>query len=253
MEEVNKEIFKIENLNLYYGEKHALIDINLPIYKNKITAFIGPSGCGKSTLLRCFNRMNDLIENCKIAGTIKYEDSDINSLNEVELRTKVGMVFQNPNPFPMSIFDNVAYGPRCSGIKNKEKLKEIVISALKQASLYEEVKNRLKDSALGLSGGQQQRLCIARCIAMKPDVILMDEPTSALDPIATLKIENLIQELKKEYTIIIVTHNMQQATRISDYTAFFLMGEVIEYENTTELFTNPKNSKTEDYITGRFG
>lgn len=253
MEEVNKEIFKIENLNLYYGEKHALIDINLPIYKNKITAFIGPSGCGKSTLLRCFNRMNDLIENCKIAGTIKYEDSDINNLNEVELRTKVGMVFQNPNPFAMSIFDNVAYGPRCSGIKNKEKLKEIVISALKQASLYEEVKNRLKDSALGLSGGQQQRLCIARCIAMKPDVILMDEPTSALDPIATLKIENLIQELKKEYTIIIVTHNMQQATRISDYTAFFLMGEVIEYENTTELFTNPKNSKTEDYITGRFG
>lgn len=253
MEEVNKEIFKIENLNLYYGEKHALIDINLPIYKNKITAFIGPSGCGKSTLLSCFNRMNDLIENCKITGTIKYEDSDINNLNEVELRTKVGMVFQNPNPFPMSIFDNVAYGPRCSGIKNKEKLKEIVISALKQASLYEEVKNRLKDSALGLSGGQQQRLCIARCIAMKPDVILMDEPTSALDPIATLKIENLIQELKKEYTIIIVTHNMQQATRISDYTAFFLMGEVIEYENTTELFTNPKNSKTEDYITGRFG
>lgn len=253
MEEVNKEIFKIENLNLYYGEKHALIDINLPIYKNKITPFIGPSGCGKSTLLRCFNRMNDLIENCKITGTIKYEDSDINNLNEVELRTKVGMVFQNPNPFPMSIFDNVAYGPRCSGIKNKEKLKEIVISALKQASLYEEVKNRLKDSALGLSGGQQQRLCIARCIAMKPDVILMDEPTSALDPIATLKIENLIQELKKEYTIIIVTHNMQQATRISDYTAFFLMGEVIEYENTTELFTNPKNSKTEDYITGRFG
>lgn len=253
MEEVNKEIFKIENLNLYYGEKHALIDINLPIYKNKITAFIGPSGCGKSTLLRCFNRMNDLIENCKITGTIKYEDSDINNLNEVELRTKVGMVFQNPNPFPMSIFDNVAYGPRCSGIKNKEKLKEIVISALKQASLYEEVKNRLKDSALGLSGGQQQRLCIARCIAMKPDVILMDEPTSALDPIATLKIENLIQELKKEYTIIIVTHNMQQATRISDYTAFFSMGEVIEYENTTELFTNPKNSKTEDYITGRFG
>lgn len=253
MEEVNKEIFKIENLNLYYGEKHALIDINLPIYKNKITAFIGPSGCGKSTLLRCFNRMNDLIENCKITGTIKYEDNDINNLNEVELRTKVGMVFQNPNPFPMSIFDNVAYGPRCSGIKNKEKLKEIVISALKQASLYEEVKNRLKDSALGLSGGQQQRLCIARCIAMKPDVILMDEPTSALDPIATLKIENLIQELKKEYTIIIVTHNMQQATRISDYTAFFLMGEVIEYENTTELFTNPKNSKTEDYITGRFG
>lgn len=253
MEEVNKEIFKIENLNLYYGEKHALIDINLPIYKNKITAFIGPSGCGKSTLLRCFNRMNDLIDNCKTTGTIKYEDSDINDLNEVELRTKVGMVFQNPNPFPMSIFDNVAYGPRCSGIKNKEKLKEIVISALKQASLYEEVKNRLKDSALGLSGGQQQRLCIARCIAMKPDVILMDEPTSALDPIATLKIENLIQELKKEYTIIIVTHNMQQATRISDYTAFFLMGEVIEYENTTELFTNPKNSKTEDYITGRFG
>ena len=200
--------------------------------------------------------IRDLVRSRGLGDVYKeteYEDSDINNLNEVELRTKVGMVFQNPNPFPMSIFDNVAYGPRCSGIKNKEKLKEIVISALKQASLYEEVKNRLKDSALGLSGGQQQRLCIARCIAMKPDVILMDEPTSALDPIATLKIENLIQELKKEYTIIIVTHNMQQATRISDYTAFFLMGEVIEYENTTELFTNPKNSKTEDYITGRFG
>ena len=253
MEEVNKEIFKIENLNLYYGEKHALIDINLPIYKNKITAFIGPSGCGKSTLLRCFNRMNDLIDNCKITGTIKYEDSDINDLNEVELRTKVGMVFQNPNPFPMSIFDNVAYGPRCNGIKNKEKLKEIVIDSLKKASLYEEVKDRLKDSALALSGGQQQRLCIARCIAMSPKVILMDEPTSALDPIATLKIEELIQELKKDYTIVIVTHNMQQATRISDYTAFFLLGEIVEYNKTIDLFSNPKNKKTEDYITGRFG
>lgn len=252
MEEKNK-IFKVTNLNLYYGEKHALIDVNLPIYKNEITAFIGPSGCGKSTLLRCFNRMNDLISNCHITGDIEYNNENIKDLNTVDLRTKVGMVFQSPNPFPMSIFDNVAYGPRCSGIKNKEKLKEIVVNALKQASLYEEVKTRLNDSALGLSGGQQQRLCIARCIAMKPEVILMDEPTSALDPIATLKIENLIQELKKDYTVVIVTHNMQQATRISDYTAFFLLGEVIEYGPTTELFTNPKNSKTEDYITGRFG
>lgn len=252
MEEKN-EIFKVTNLNLYYGEKHALIDVNLPIYKNEITAFIGPSGCGKSTLLRCFNRMNDLISNCHMTGDIEYNNENIKNLNTVDLRTKVGMVFQSPNPFPMSIFDNVAYGPRCSGIKNKEKLKEIVVNALKQASLYEEVKSRLNDSALGLSGGQQQRLCIARCIAMKPEVILMDEPTSALDPIATLKIENLIQELKKDYTVVIVTHNMQQATRISDYTAFFLLGEIIEYGPTTELFTNPKNSKTEDYITGRFG
>ena len=245
------EVFEIKDLNLFYGEKHALKDVNLKIYEKEVTSFIGPSGCGKSTLLRCLNRMNDLISNCKVEGTILYNGGDINSINEVDLRTNVGMVFQNPNPFPMSIFDNVAYGPRCNGIKNKEKLKEIVIDSLKKASLYEEVKDRLKDSALTLSGGQQQRLCIARCIAMSPKVILMDEPTSALDPIATLKIEELIQELKKDYTIVIVTHNMQQATRISDYTAFFLLGEIVEYNKTIDLFSNPKNKKTEDYITGR--
>ena len=247
------EVFEIKDLNLFYGEKHALKDVNLKIYEKEVTSFIGPSGCGKSTLLRCLNRMNDLISNCKVEGTILYNGGDINSIKEVDLRTNVGMVFQNPNPFPMSIFDNVAYGPRCNGIKNKEKLKEIVIDSLKKASLYEEVKDRLKDSALALSGGQQQRLCIARCIAMSPKVILMDEPTSALDPIATLKIEELIQELKKDYTIVIVTHNMQQATRISDYTAFFLLGEIVEYNKTIDLFSNPKNKKTEDYITGRFG
>ena len=247
------EVFEIKDLNLFYGEKHALKDVNIKIYEKEVTSFIGPSGCGKSTLLRCLNRMNDLISNCKVEGTILYSGGDINSINEVDLRTNVGMVFQNPNPFPMSIFDNVAYGPRCNGIKNKEKLKEIVIDSLKKASLYEEVKDRLKDSALALSGGQQQRLCIARCIAMSPKVILMDEPTSALDPIATLKIEELIQELKKDYTIVIVTHNMQQATRISDYTAFFLLGEIVEYNKTIDLFSNPKNKKTEDYITGRFG
>lgn len=253
MEEKLETIFHLQDVNLYYGEKQALKNINIDLYKNKVTAFIGPSGCGKSTLLRCLNRMNDLINNCKIEGTILYENKNINGLNCVELRSQVGMVFQNPNPFAMSIFDNVAYGPRCAGIKNKEKLKEIVIDSLKKASLYEEVKDRLKDSALGLSGGQKQRLCIARCIAMSPSVILMDEPTSALDPIATLKIEELISELKNDYTIIIVTHNMQQATRVSDYTAFFLLGEIIEYDKTIELFANPKNGKTEDYITGRFG
>ena len=248
-----ENVFKIENVNLFYGEKQALKNINLELYKNQVTAFIGPSGCGKSTLLRCLNRMNDLIEGCKVEGTIIYENQNISDINTLELRTKVGMVFQNPNPFPMSIFDNVAYGPRCQGIKNKETLKKIVIESLKKAALYDEVKDRLKDSALGLSGGQQQRLCIARCIAMEPDVILMDEPTSALDPIATLKIEELINELKKDYTIIIVTHNMQQATRVSDYTAFFMLGEVIECDKTIDLFSQPKNKKTEDYITGRFG
>ena len=251
--ENNQSIFEVKNVDLFYGEHQALKSINLNIEKNKVTAFIGPSGCGKSTLLRCFNKMNDLISGCKITGEIIFDGTDINLMNTIELRTKVGMVFQNPNPFPMSIFDNVAYGPRCSGIKNKEKLKEIVIDSLKKASLYEEVKDRLKSSALSLSGGQQQRLCIARAIAMKPEVILMDEPTSALDPIATLKIEELILELKKNYTIVIVTHNMQQATRISDYTAFFLLGEMIEMDKTSELFSNPKNKKTEDYITGRFG
>ena len=246
-------VFKIENVDLFYGEKQALKKINLELYKNKVTAFIGPSGCGKSTLLRCLNRMNDLFEGCRVDGTILYEGQDISKLNTLELRTKVGMVFQNPNPFPMSIYDNIAYGPRCQGIKNKEVLNKIVEESLNKAALYDEVKDRLKDSALGLSGGQQQRLCIARCIAMEPEVILMDEPTSALDPIATLKIEELINELKKEYTIIIVTHNMQQATRVSDYTAFFMLGEVIECAPTIELFSAPKNKKTEDYITGRFG
>lgn len=248
-----ENVFKIENVNLFYGEKQALKNINLELYKNQVTAFIGPSGCGKSTLLRCLNRMNDLIEGCKVEGTIIYENQNISDINTLELRTKVGMVFQNPNPFPMSIFDNIAYGPRCQGIKNKDTLKKIVIESLKKAALYDEVKDRLKDSALGLSGGQQQRLCIARCIAMEPDVILMDEPTSALDPIATLKIEELINELKKEYTIIIVTHNMQQATRVSDYTAFFMLGEVVECDKTIDLFSQPKSKKTEDYITGRFG
>ena len=248
-----ESVFKIENVNLFYGEKQALKNINLDLYKNQVTAFIGPSGCGKSTLLRCLNRMNDLIEGCKVEGTILYENQNINDMNTLELRTKVGMVFQNPNPFPMSIFDNIAYGPRCQGIKNKDTLKKIVVESLKKAALYDEVKDRLKDSALGLSGGQQQRLCIARCIAMEPDVILMDDPTSALDPIATLKIEELINELKKDYTIIIVTHNMQQATRVSDYTAFFMLGEVIECDKTIDLFSQPKNKKTEDYITGRFG
>lgn len=248
-----EKIFKIENVSLFYGQKKALNNINVDLYKNQVTAFIGPSGCGKSTLLRCLNRMNDLIDGCKVEGTILYENQNINDMNTLELRSKVGMVFQNPNPFPMSIFDNIAYGPRCHGIKNKETLNNIVIESLKKAALYEEVKNRLKDSALGLSGGQQQRLCIARCIAMKPDVILMDEPTSALDPIATLKIEELINELKKDYTIIIVTHNMQQATRVSDYTVFFMLGEVIEWNKTIDLFSQPKNKKTEDYITGRFG
>ena len=246
-------VFKVENLDLYYGEKHALKNINIDIYKNKVTAFIGPSGCGKSTLLRCFDRMNDLIDECKITGLISYEEKDFKQMNPIELRTEVGMVFQNPNPFPMSIFDNVAYGPRCQGIKNKATLTKIVVESLKKAALYDEVSDRLKDSALSLSGGQQQRLCIARCIAMNPKVILMDEPTSALDPIATLKIEELMEDLKKDFTIIIVTHNMQQATRISDYTAFFMLGEIIEYAPTEKLFKDPQNKKTEDYITGRFG
>ena len=246
-------VFKVENLDLYYGEKHALKNINIDIYKNKVAAFIGPSGCGKSTLLRCFDRMNDLIDECKITGLISYEGKDIKQMNPIELRTEVGMVFQNPNPFPMSIFDNVAYGPRCQGIKNKATLTKIVVESLKKAALYDEVSDRLKDSALSLSGGQQQRLCIARCIAMNPKVILMDEPTSALDPIATLKIEELMEDLKKDFTIIIVTHNMQQATRISDYTAFFMLGEIIEYAPTEKLFKDPQNKKTEDYITGRFG
>ncbi|MBI9009249.1 MAG: phosphate ABC transporter ATP-binding protein [Tenericutes bacterium] len=250
-----EKVFTIKKLNLKYGEKTALLDINMDIPKNEITALIGPSGCGKSTLLRTLNRMNDLIENCHVKGDIKYEGNDIFSkdFDVIDLRTNVGMVFQKPNPFPMSIFDNVAYGPRCQGVKDKKILQETVIQALKNAALYDEVRDRLKESAKELSGGQQQRLCIARAIAMRPDVILMDEPTSALDPIATAKIEDLILELKQKYTIVIVTHNMQQAARISDNTAFLLMGELIEYDKTDKIFSNPAKAKTEEYITGRFG
>ena len=247
-------LFKIENLNLTYGHgaKHVLHDINIDLYKNRVTAFIGPSGCGKSTLLRCLNRMNDLIDGCEVTGSLKFEGEEVKDMNPMILRSNVGMVFQNPNPFPMSIFDNVAYGPRCHGIKNKKQLTEIVIDSLKKAALYEEVKDRLHDSGLALSGGQQQRLCIARTIAMSPSVILMDEPTSALDPIATLKVEELINELKKDYTIIIVTHNMQQATRISDYTAFFMLGDLVEYNTTEEFFSHPQDKRSDDYINGKF-
>ncbi len=247
--------FKVKDLNLYYGEKQALKNINIDIYKNKVTAFIGPSGCGKSTFLRCLNRMNDLIEGCKIDGEILANDQDIYSskMDVVSLRTKVGMVFQKPNPFPMSIYDNIAYGPRCQGLKDKKKLNEIVEKSLKQAALWDEVSDRLHESGMALSGGQQQRLCIARAIAMEPEVILMDEPTSALDPIATNKIEELVDQLKKDYTIVIVTHSMQQASRISDYTAFFLLGDIIEYNLTSTVFKTPQDKRTEDYITGRFG
>ena len=238
-------IFDVKNLNLFYGEKQALIDLNMQIEKNAITALIGPSGCGKSTFLRCLNRMNDLIDGCRVEGDIRMEGKD--------LRTHVGMVFQKPNPFPMSIYDNIAYGPRCQGIKDKKTLNQIVEQSLQRAALWEEVKDRLKDSAYGLSGGQQQRLCIARAIAMEPEVILMDEPTSALDPISTNKIEELATELKNDYTIVIVTHNMQQAARVSDYTAFFLLGEMVEFDKTSVIFQNPSDKRTEDYITGRFG
>ena len=244
----------VSNLDLYYGEKQALKKINMDIKANKVTALIGPSGCGKSTFLRTLNRMNDLIDNVKIEGTVEVDGEDIYKNSDViNLRTKIGMVFQKPNLFPMSIYDNVAYGPRIHGIKDKKTLDKIVEESLKSAAIWEEVKDRLKSSALGLSGGQQQRVCIARTIAMKPDVILMDEPTSALDPISTAKIEDLIFELKKDYTIIIVTHNMQQAARISDDTGFFLNGELIEYNNTKDIFTVPVDKRTEDYITGRFG
>ena len=244
----------VSNLDLYYGEKQALKKINMDIKANKVTALIGPSGCGKSTFLRTLNRMNDLIDNVKIDGTVEVDGEDIYKNSDViNLRTKIGMVFQKPNLFPMSIYDNVAYGPRIHGIKDKKILNKIVEESLKSAAIWEEVKDRLKSSALGLSGGQQQRVCIARTIAMKPDVILMDEPTSALDPISTAKIEDLIFELKKDYTIIIVTHNMQQAARISDDTGFFLNGELIEYNNTKDIFTVPVDKRTEDYITGRFG
>ena len=246
--------FDVKNLNLYYGEYHALKNVNMEIPEKQITAFIGPSGCGKSTFLKTLNRMNDLVEGCKITGDIKLDGEDIYGNMDVNLlRKRVGMVFQNPNPFPMSVYDNIAYGPRTHGIHSKSKLDEIVEKSLRQAAIWDELKDRLKKSALGLSGGQQQRLCIARALAVEPEVILMDEPTSALDPISTSKIEALALELKDKYTIIMVTHNMQQATRISDNTAFFLLGEVIEYDNTEKLFSMPKNKKTEEYITGRFG
>jgi phosphate transport system ATP-binding protein len=248
-------VFQISDLNLYYADTQALFDINMDIRKNHVTAFIGPSGCGKSTLLRCLNRMNDLIENCNIQGKILLNDVDIYDKNQdvVNLRTRVGMVFQKPNPFPKSIYENVAFGLKCQGIKDKRLLDEVVEKSLKKAALWDEVKDRLGSNALRLSGGQQQRLCIARAIAMEPEVILMDEPTSSLDPIATAKIEELIQDLKTEYTIVIVTHSMQQAARISDETAFFLLGELVEMNTTKKLFQLPKDKRTEDYITGRFG
>ncbi|MGG7057505.1 phosphate ABC transporter ATP-binding protein PstB [Clostridium nigeriense] len=245
---------QVRNLNLYYGDNQALKNINIDLEEHKVTAFIGPSGCGKSTFLRTINRMNDLIDNVKIEGEILVDGEDIyKSKDVIALRTKVGMVFQKPNPFPMSIYDNIAYGPRLHGVRDKKSLDEIVEKSLKGAALWDEVKDRLKKSALGLSGGQQQRLCIARTIAVSPEIILMDEPTSALDPISTNKMEDLMEELKKKYTVIIVTHNMQQAGRIADKTAFFLNGEIIEYGDTEDIFYKPRDKRTEDYITGRFG
>ena len=246
--------FTVENLNLHYGDFHALKNVSLNIPANEITAFIGPSGCGKSTFLKTLNRMNDLVEGCKITGDIRLDGEDIFGNMDVNLlRKRVGMVFQKPNPFPMSVYDNIAFGPRTHGIHSKAKLDEIVEKSLRDAAIWAELKDRLKKSALGLSGGQQQRLCIARALAVQPEVILMDEPTSALDPISTNKIEDLVLDLKKDYTIIMVTHNMQQATRVSDNTAFFLLGEVIEYDKTEKLFSMPADKRTEDYITGRFG
>lgn len=254
METKNSVKFKIENMDFHYGDFQALKNINLEIKENEITALIGPSGCGKSTFLRSLNRMNDLIENTKVDGSITLDGVDIyKDYDVIDLRLRVGMVFQKPNPFPMSIYDNIAYGPRLNGIRKKSVLDKIVEKSLRAAAIWDEVKDDLKKNALALSGGQQQRICIARTLAVEPEVILMDEPTSALDPIATLKIEDLINELKKDYTIVIVTHNMQQAGRISDKTAFFLMGELIEFSETDKLFSNPENKKTEDYITGRFG
>ena len=246
--------FDIKNLHLHYGDFHALKGIDMQIPENKVTAFIGPSGCGKSTFLKTLNRMNDLVEGCKIDGTVLLDGKNVYGDIEVnELRRRVGMVFQKPNPFPMSIYDNIAYGPRTHGIKAKSKLDEIVERSLKQAAIWDETKDRLKKSALGMSGGQQQRLCIARALAVGPEVLLMDEPTSALDPISTSKIEDLVWELKDKYTIIMVTHNMQQAARVSDKTAFFLLGEAVEFDDTQKIFSKPKDKRTEDYITGRFG
>lgn len=254
MNSENKTKIRVDDLDLYYGEKQALKGINMDIRENEVTALIGPSGCGKSTFLRCLNRMNDLIDCVKINGKIYMDDEEILTTNDViSLRTRVGMVFQKANLFPMSIYDNVAYGPRNQGIKDKKILDKIVEESLKGAAIWDEVKDRLKSPALGLSGGQQQRVCIARTIAMKPDVILMDEPTSALDPISTSKVEELMSTLKNQYTIVIVTHNMQQAARISDKTGFFLNGELIEFNNTKDIFTVPHDKRTEDYITGRFG
>lgn len=246
--------FTIDNMNLYYGKFHALKDVTLYMPKNKITAFIGPSGCGKSTLLKSLNRMNDLVEGCKITGDIRLDGTDIYSDMDINvLRKRVGMVFQKANPFPMNVYDNIAFGPRTHGIKKKSELDQIVEQSMKDAAIWDELKDRLKKSALGLSGGQQQRLCIARALAVKPEVLLMDEATSALDPISTGKIEELCLKLKKEYTIIMVTHNMQQALRISDNTAFFLLGEMVEYNTTNAVFSSPQDKRTEEYITGRFG
>ena len=252
---MNKTKIAVQDLNLYYGENHALKDIQMKISENAITAFIGPSGCGKSTFLKTLNRMNDLVDNVKITGKVEMDGEDIygKNIDITMLRKKVGMVFQKPNPFPMSIYDNIAYGPRVHGIHDKRKLDQIVEESLQGAAIWDECKDRLKKSALGLSGGQQQRICIARALAVQPEVLLMDEPTSALDPISTIKIEDLMEELKKKYTVVVVTHNMQQAVRVSDYTAFFLVGEMVEFGETKSLFAYPQDKRTEDYITGRFG
>ena len=251
----NKIKVKVENLNLYYGENHALKDVNMDIQENAVTAFIGPSGCGKSTFLKTLNSMNDLVDGVRIDGKVLLDGEDIYdpSVDTTILRKKVGMVFQQPNPFPMSIYDNIAYGPRVHGIRDKKRLDQIVEESLRGAAIFDEVKDRLKKSAMGLSGGQQQRICIARALAVQPEVLLMDEPTSALDPISTAKIEELMEDLKKKYTVIVVTHNMQQATRVSDQTAFFLVGEMVEFGDTKQIFSYPQDKRTEDYITGRFG
>ncbi len=251
----NKIKVKVENLNLYYGENHDLKDVNMDIQENAVTAFIGPSGCGKSTFLKTLNRMNDLVDGVRIDGKVLLDGEDIYdpSVDTTILRKKVGMVFQQPNPFPMSIYDNIAYGPRVHGIRDKKRLDQIVEESLRGAAIFDEVKDRLKKSAMGLSGGQQQRICIARALAVQPEVLLMDEPTSALDPISTSKIEDLMEDLKKKYTVIVVTHNMQQATRVSDQTAFFLVGEMVEFGDTKQIFSYPQDKRTEDYITGRFG
>lgn len=255
MENENRVKISVKNLNLYYGDNHALKDVSMDIHENAITAFIGPSGCGKSTFLKTLNRMNDMVDNVRIEGKVSLDGEDIygGNVDTTILRKRVGMVFQQPNPFPMSIYDNIAYGPRVHGIKNKSQLDQIVEESLKSAAIFDEVKDRLKKSALGLSGGQQQRICIARTLAVSPEILLMDEPTSALDPISTSKIEDLMEKLKKKYTVVVVTHNMQQAVRVSDYTAFFLVGEMVEYNKTKTIFSYPQDKRTEDYITGRFG